>query len=150
MEVYRIEKKTYKDIFPPRGSLFSAGRWNTKGMWVVYTSDSVALAKLEILANSSIIPKNRFLRVIEIKEDTPMIELTLKDLPEDWNSYPYPPVLPKHIKAIIDTGRFAGAIVPSVQSPREKNILLFPDFPDFKKYVKEIEQSEELFDGRLK
>ena len=150
MEVYRIEKKAYKDIFPPRGSLFSAGRWNTKGMWVIYTSDSVALAKLETLANSGMIPKNRFLRVIEIKEDTPLVELTIDDLPKNWNSCPYPPNLAKQIKDIMDTGNYAGAIVPSVQSPRERNILLFPDYPDFKKYIKEKEQSEELFDGRLK
>ncbi|MGK7390322.1 MAG: RES family NAD+ phosphorylase [Candidatus Cyclobacteriaceae bacterium M2_1C_046] len=150
MQVYRIDKKDYKDQFPPKGSLFSAGRWNTKGIWVIYTSDSIALAKLEILANSGVIPENRVLRIIEVKNNAPLVEIKTSDLPNNWKDFPYPPVLATQIKAIIETKQFIGAIVPSVQSPLEKNILLFPDHPDFRKYVKEKEQVEEYFDSRLK
>lgn len=149
MEVYRIDKRDFKDQFPPKGSLFSAGRWNKKGMWVVYSSDSIALAKLEVLANSGIVPKNRILRIIEVKNNAPLVEIKPADLPKNWRDFPYPAVLAKRIQAIIETKEFVGAIVPSVQSPLERNILLFPDHPDFRKYVKEKEQVEEYFDGRL-
>lgn len=151
MKVYRIDKKKYQAIFPPTGSLFSNGRWNTRGMWVVYTSENIALAKLETLANTgSKIPEDRFIRVIEVKDDAPIVEITVDDLPANWSHSPYPKDLAGKIKAVMETAEFVGAIVPSAQSLREKNLLLFPDFPEFKKCVKEIDQFEEFFDPRLK
>ena len=151
MLVYRIDKKKYKDTSPPRGSIYSEGRWNTKGMFVVYTSESVSLAKLEVLANSgSKIPKNRVLRIFDVDDSSPLIQITTKDLPKDWQSIPYPNSLPSIIKNIIDSGAYVGAIVPSAQSPRDNNILLFPEFKDFRKYVREVESEDEFFDPRLK
>lgn len=151
MQVYRIEKTKYKTTFPPKGSLFSNGRWHTKGMWIIYTSDSIALAKLEILANTgSKIPRDCFLRIIEIKDEAPLLEITIEDLSENWWYSPYPKLLANKIKAVMASEEFVGVIVPSAQSHQEKNILLFPDFPGFKKYGKEIDQIEEYFDPRLK
>ncbi len=151
MLVYRIDKKKYKDTFPPKGSIYSEGRWNTKGMLVVYTSESVSLAKLEILANSgSKIPKNRFLRIFDVDDSSPLIQITTKDLPKDWQSIPYPKSLSSIIKDIIDSGEYVGAIVPSAQSARDNNILLFPEFKDFQRFVKELETEDEYFDPRLK
>ena len=151
MLVYRIDKKKYKDTFPPKGSIYSEGRWNTKGIFVVYTSESVSLAKLETLANSgSKIPKNRALRIIEVADSSPLIQITVKDLPNDCQSIPSPKELSSIIKKIIDSGDYVGAIIPSVQSPWDNNVLLFPDFKDFRKYVKEMESEDEYFDPRLK
>ena len=151
MLVYKIEKAKYKDVFPPPGPLYSDGRWNRKYMWVVYTSESIALAKLETLANSGIkVPKNRILRIIEIKDDAPIIEVTTDDLPSNWAATPYPKGLANVISRIIESKSFVAAIVPSVQSQRERNILLFPDFPEFKVCVKEVETVQEYFDPRLK
>ena len=151
MLVYKIDKKKYKNIFPPKGSLYSEGRWNKKGMYVVYTSESVSLAKLETLANTGIkIPKNRVLRIISVDDASPLIQITTKDLPKDWQAIPYPSKLSYIIKDIINAGTFVGAIVPSALSHRDNNILLFPEFKDFKKYVKEVEIEDEYFDPRLK
>ena len=151
MKVYRIDKKKYRSSFPPAGSLFSNGRWNTRGMWVVYTSENIALAKLETLANTgNKIPEDRIIRVIEIKEDAPIVEITREDLPANWNHSPYPKELAGKIKAVMETAEFVGAIVPSAQSLREKNLLLFPEFHGFNTYVEEVEQFEEDFDPRLK
>jgi RES domain-containing protein len=151
MQVYRIEKNKYKATFPPKGSLFSNGRWHTKGMWIIYTSESIALAKLEILANTgSKIPRDCFLRIIEVKEEAPLLEIKVDNLPEGWWHSPYPKILANKIKAVMASEEFAGVIIPSAQSHQEKNILLFPDFPGFNKYVKEIGQVKEYFDPRLK
>lgn len=151
MLVYRIEKSKYIDVFPPRGSLYSDGRWSRKGMWVVYTSANVALAKLEALANSgSKLPENRFLRIIEIKDDAPMVEITPDDLPSDWHRVPYPKSLATFIKGIIDSKLYVAALVPSVQSHKENNLLLFPDFPKFDQYVQPMDSEKEDFDPRLK
>lgn len=151
MQVFRIEKKAYVETFPPRGSLFAEGRWNKRGMWVIYTSETIALAKLETLANTgSTVPGNRVLRSIEIKDHAPVIEITPEDLPADWYQVPYPGELATIIKRIIDSKRYAAAIVPSAQSRREHNVLLFPDFPEFDRYVKQVSCEPEGFDARLK
>lgn len=120
-------------------------------MWVVYTSENIALAKLETLANTGqIIPKNRVLRVMEIKDDAPIVNISPDDLPANWSEVPYPNNLAGSIRQVIASGAYVAAIVPSVQSVRERNFLLFPDFPDFNKYVKQVEVIEEYFDRRLK
>lgn len=151
MHVYRIEKEKHKDIFPPRGSLFTEGRWNRKGTLVVYTSETIALAKLEALANSgSKLPNNRYLSTIEIDDQAPVIQIHQKDLPKDWYRVPYKKNLAAYIQQIADSKGYAAAIVPSVQSPKEHNILLFPDYPDFNTYVRLISSEPEGFDSRLK
>lgn len=119
-------------------------------MWVIYSSESVALAKLETLANSNFLPKNRYLSIIEVSDDAPLLEIKVKDLPSNWYAWPYPSRLADMIREIIDSDEYAGAIVPSAQSPRDSNILLFPDFSYFNDYVSEKERSDELFDERLK
>ncbi len=151
MKVYRIEKIEFKDESPPRGSLNVPGRWSTTDMWVVYTSENIALAKLETLANcGSKIPEHRVLRIFEIDDRAPMVEISENDLPDNWNAIPYPSELASIIKGIIESKKFVSAIVPAVQSRYENNILLFPDFPDFNKYVMEVDVNEEYFDSRLK
>ncbi len=120
-------------------------------MWVVYTSETVALTKLEALANSgSRLPSNRYLITIEIDDKAPVVEISQEELPDDWYSIPYRKKLSNYIQQIIDSRMYVAAIVPSIQSPKEKNILLFPDYPKFDKYVKLVESEPELFDFRLK
>ena len=151
MLVYRIEKEKYIDVFPPRGSLFSEGRWNRRGTWVVYTSETVALAKLEALANSgSKLPDNRYLVTIEIDNRAPVVEITPEDLPEDWYNVPYKKNLAGYVQQIIDAKAYVAALVPSVQSPKEQNLLLFPDYPEFDQYVRLVSSEPEGFDQRLK
>jgi len=151
MLVYKIEKKKYESVFPSRGSLYCDGRWSRKDMWVVYSSESIALAKLETLANTgSTLPKNRIVKIMEIEDNAPMVEITPEDLPSNWAETPYPKTLASIIRKIIGSGTYLGAIVPSSQSKRERNLLLFPDFHEFNKYVKELESGEETFDTRLK
>jgi len=79
-----------------------------------------------------------------------MIEITAEDLTSNWAETPYPNTLASIIRKIINSGSYVGAIVPSSQSPGERNFLFFPDFPEFDKYVKELESYEESFDPRLK
>ena len=150
MRIYRIEKEKYKDVFPPRGSLYVEGRWNRRGMWVVYTSETASLAKLEALANSgSKLPQNRYLVTIELKDDAPVVEITKEDLPKHWNKVPFQSNLAPYIQQIIESGAYVAALVPSIHSPVECNILLFPDHGKFDQYVKLVAAEPEGFDSRL-
>ena len=151
MLVYRVEKNKYRKVYPPEGSKFAYGRWSTRDMWVVYTSESIALAKLETLANTgSQIPRERFVRTLEVDNSAPLVEVTIEQLPTNWTSVSYPKKLVKIVKDIMQEGEYVGAIVPSVQSPRESNILLFPEHPNFNRFIQKVDDSAEDFDPRLK
>ena len=89
MFVYRIEKEKYAKDWPSRGSLFSHGRWHRKGFWIIYCSSSIALAKLETLANSIVLPKKRVVLKIGIDESAPIKTISTDSLPEDWMVLPY-------------------------------------------------------------
>jgi len=111
MLVYRIEKKKYSTKFPSKGSLFTEGRWNRRGMRVVHTSESIALAKLEALANSgSRIPSNCCLCTIEINDQAPVVAITTKDLPSNWQQVPYGKNLTNYIQQIISGNGTIGTI----------------------------------------
>ena len=120
-------------------------------MWVVYTSETVALAKLEALANSgSKLPENRFLTTIELENRSPVVDIPADSLPQRWYRVPYPRELAKIIKQVIDDKQYVAALVPSIHSPHENNVLLFPDHPEFNRYVNLIGAEPIDFDSRLK
>lgn len=120
-------------------------------MWVVYTSETVALAKLEALANSgSKLPDNRYLTTIELDDQSPVVDIQTDSLPSNWNRIPYPKDLAYIIKQLIDEQQYVAALVPSIHSPMESNVLLFPDHPQFGQYVKLVRTEPVSFDQRLK
>ncbi|MEO1256331.1 MAG: RES family NAD+ phosphorylase, partial [Bacteroidota bacterium] len=131
MRLYRIEKEIYRDVFPPMGSLHFDGRWHTAGMWVVYCSESIALAKLECLASATFLPDERILKVIELKDIQEIKTVDRNELPTNWNNIGRERNLGFITKEIMKEG-FLGMKVPSVLSPLEHNFLLFPSHPRFK------------------
>ena len=49
---YRVVKEKYLDsAFDGEGARLYGGRWNSKGVPVVYTSDSLALCSLELFVH---------------------------------------------------------------------------------------------------
>jgi RES domain-containing protein len=149
MLLYRIEKEAYSDRFPPVGSLYFDGRWHVAGMWVVYCSESIALAKLECLASATFLPEGRILKVIELSDPTKIKTIHREELPSSWNAIGREENLSYITKEIMKKG-YLGMKVPSVLSPLEHNFLLFPQHPDFSKKVKHKETYNAYFDIRLK
>lgn len=148
--VFRVEKREYKDVWPPLGALYVEGRWHKRGFWIVYCSASISLAKLETLANSKSLPKNRVLLEITIDSKAPIKEVSAEELPGNWMDTPYPKELQEiTAKALIDR-KHVCLKVPSRQSPREHNYLLYPPHPEFSSYVKVTDVSDLEFDERLK
>lgn len=149
MLLYRIEKEIYIDQFPPLGSLHFDGRWHISGMWVVYCSESIALAKLECLASSTFLPDGRILKIIDLKDVQNIKTVHKEELPSNWNDIGRAINLAHITKQAMKEGKL-GMKVPSVLSPLESNFLLFPDHPDFRKMVKHKETFNAYFDIRLK
>ena len=132
-EAWRILKEKHAaTAFSGEGAAKTGGRWNSRGVAVVYTSSTKSLATLESLVHLN--PPVRFKHVaMNVKFDDALVEtFPVKKLPADWRTEPPPP----STKTIGDTwvreARSAVLALPSVISG-ETNYLINPAHPDFKK-----------------
>ena len=154
MIVYRIEREKYLET-TLRGlgaSLSSGFRWNSLNTQLVYTSQSRALATLEVSVHldlSEDLPNDRYYVLIEIPDSLPILEVYIEDLPLNWDSKP--PI--KSTQVIGDDFVFfndaAVLKVPSSIVAEEYNYLLNPNHPDFTK-IKVVKTHKMLFDSRIK
>lgn len=90
MLVYRLAKKEYIQDLSGTGGLYGSARWHETGTRILYTAQTLSLAKLEILANTKQIPHNYAILVLEIPDHLPVKELLLPDLPGNWKAFPHP------------------------------------------------------------
>ena len=110
------------------------GRWNTPGSHILYISESIALATLELLVNGmSPHEANQYVGIpVDIPEDTVTV-LDLSRLPTDWKADP----APASTKAIGDgwANELASVVlqVPSAVVDTERNFLINPAHPEFSK-----------------
>lgn len=152
MTLYHIEKSKYQKVWPPEGTLHAEGRWNKPGQWLIYTSPTVSLAKLEVLANDALIPIKRVCLTIEVlikNKDDDIFLVDSTDLPENWFKKPYPQNLGNWTAIFLASKKLLMS-VPSAQSHREVNYLINVRHPDFWERVKLADASPEPFDSRLK
>ncbi|RNI24062.1 RES family NAD+ phosphorylase [Rufibacter latericius] len=149
MVVYRLAKRQYVRDLSGTGGLYGSGRWHEKGTRILYTAGSFSLAKLEVLANTKILPKNYSLLVLEIPEDIARKELSAADLPANWNSFPHPKELAAFTEEWVKENKYLVMRVPSVHSPFEFNYLINPLHPEAGR-LRILEDHPHEFDARLK
>jgi RES domain-containing protein len=147
-ESWRIVKEKHAaTAFSGEGAAKTGGRWNSRGIAMVYTSCTKSLATLESLVHLN--PPIHFKYVaIRAKFDDAIVEtFPLKNLPVDWRIEPPPP----STKIIGDTwvreARSAVLALPSVITG-ELNHLINPAHLDFKK-VSIGKPEPFIFDPRL-
>jgi RES domain-containing protein len=154
MLVYRIEREKHlRTVLEGVGASLSDGcRWNSLNTRMVYTSESRALATLEVVMHLDLtedMPTDRYYVEIEIEDDLPILELRLSDLPESWDVKP-PGSITQYIGD--DFVAQAGAAilkVPSSIVPQEANYLINPLHQD-KSRIRVLRSYPMRFDGRLK
>ncbi len=102
----------------------AGGRWNPKGVPVVHTAASLALAALELLVHTDddLLPTELVYFAVDIPDAISMEHVAIGDLPPDWRAYP-------PTDALQDVG--AVLAVASAVIPEERNFLLNPLHPDF-------------------
>lgn len=150
MLVYRIGSHKRIQDLQGTGGLYVAGRWHQKGTRILYTSSSISLAKLEVLANSiGKIPRSLALITLEFPDNAPMKMITADQLPVNWHHYPYPSQLSQLTENWLREGAAWIMRVPSAQSPTEYNYLFDPQHTMHRE-LKIVAVSDELFDQRLK
>jgi len=136
------------------GAAEHPGRWNHEGFRVIYSSENLQLAQLELLAYlnepcsgfewiSPQIPKTIFAKRNRI---------TVSELNEvvfDWRAHPAPVTLREMGTDWLNSAKSLIMEVPSVVSPEGTNYLINPLHPEFKKVkwepAKAIEWDPRLF-----
>ena len=132
MVLYRIAKTDYIGDLSGSGPRLYGGRWNPKGMGVIYTSESRALAALEFFVHLSrtVIPPGLSLATIEIPDKASAKEITAEELPRNWRSYPAALELADIGASWIRSKKSLLLRLPSVIMPPEKNVLINPAHPE--------------------
>ncbi len=108
------------------------GRWNSPGVPVVYSSETLALALLEVLAHLQDSETLAAYSAVRAEFDDSLVSvLPPKTLPDRWRDHPPPP----EVTAIGDRWARSGASgilrVPSVIVPFEHGYLFNPEHPQF-------------------
>lgn len=114
------------------GARQSGGRWNSKGVSIVYSSGSLSLATLELFVHVDplTIPSDLVSIELNIPDDIVVRELHDVDLPNDWRTTPHTVATQAIGDAWVSAKKELVLSVPSVVVPAERNLLLNPAHPD--------------------
>jgi RES domain-containing protein len=148
MILYRFAHKKYAHDISGTGSRLKGGRWNSIGVPVVYSSETISLCLLEVLANANTLDELQMFQLVEIEipNTIPFQEIRLSQLKKDWwNDFEYSQWLGSEVlkenKALIIK-------CPSAIVERENNYLINPHHSSFKKVnIKVV--NDFRFDERL-
>lgn len=151
MIVFRVANAKYKDLtLSGIGAEKVGGRWNDVGTRAVYCSENISLALLEYYVHSeniAYLPKNILVAKIQFPDEF-KIDI-IKDLPDDWNQYPYTSKTSIIFTEFTKNKNNFALKVPSSIVSIESNIILNPLFKDFGK-VEIIDFIKLPIDIRLK
>jgi len=150
MRFWRICRRRYAaESASGEGARLYGGRWNSRGVRVVYTSTSLALAAIETFVNLE--PNLRPNDLVSIEGEVPdgveILRVALESLPAKWNRS-REESLRKIGDAWVREGLTVGLLVPSAAIKGEWNLLLNPAHQDFTKVVLQAPQAFE-FDVRM-
>jgi RES domain-containing protein len=133
MLAYRLVKERWAaTALDGGGARAYGGRWNSPGTAMLYASQSIALAALELLVHlrrDQILASYR-LFTLEIP-DSSVLRIVDSDLPTDWRANPLPVTCARLGDGWVASGRSVALLVPSTIIPREHNLLISPAHPDF-------------------
>jgi RES domain-containing protein len=132
-EAWRIVKRRHAaTAFTGEGAAKTGGRWNSRGVAVVYTSCSKSLATLESLVHLN--PPVLFNYVaLDVKFEDALVEIfPVKNLPADWRTEPPPPSTRAIGDDWVKSALSAILALPSVITG-ETNYLINPAHPEFRK-----------------
>lgn len=141
LTVWRLCNERYAEsAFEGIGAKRVGGRWNSRGTPIGYTSESLALAALELLVHvrAEDVPDDLiaiFARVPRHLIIEPFVDeksdVQKEALPEGWRSVSGNAAVVARGDQWQQSGVSAAMQVPSVVIPEEFNVLLNPEHPDF-------------------
>lgn len=132
MIVYRLSKSKFSSDLSGRGAELSGGRWNSKGVAMIYTGESRALCTTEIAVHTPLgnIPTDYEIISIEIP-DAMISEFDISALPDNWRSFPHQNSTQEIGNKFISDNISLVLKVPSAVVPGDFNYLINPHHKDF-------------------
>jgi len=150
MRFWRICRRRYAaEAASGEGARLYGGRWNSRGMRVVYASTSLALAAMETFVNlePNLHPKDLVSIEGEVPDALEIGRLELRALPANWRQT-REESLRRFGDEWIRAAQTVALLVPSAAVRGEWNVLLNPAHPGFSK-VKFQEPEPFEFDARM-
>lgn len=153
MILYRFAHRKFAHDLSGTGAKLKGGRWNPPGLPVIYTSESISLAVLEILANALTLQELRPVQLmeIEIPGNASCHEIKLQSLKKNWyRDFDYTQWMGQEI---IRSQKTLLCRCPSAIIQQEHNYLINKLHPDFKtvklREAKDFDFDERLFSKQL-
>jgi RES domain-containing protein len=132
---WRVVREAWKDTaFDGEGARLHPGRWNSRGVAMIYTADSRSLASLEALLNFEGSERRHLPACVlyEVVFADALVEvLDERSLPRDWDAFPAPSSTRSLGDRWVQETRSVVLRVPTVVTRGEHNFLLNPLHPDF-------------------
>lgn len=150
MRVWRLTRKQHLDTaLAGEGARRFGGRWNGRGVAIVYTSESLELALLEALVHVDVelLPRDYWQVSFEIPDE--LIAPPPRRLPRGWDALPpYQPLVQKVGDAWALSGSSLALRVPASVLPERFNVLVNPAHPDLGQ-VREVNRARLNWPPRL-
>lgn len=133
------------------GAWLEGGRWNRKGVHMIYTAGSIALAALEMVVHlpEDTLLYQQYVRIPVQFDSDRVIKLPISSLSHDWNSNPPPESTQKIGTSWVMEKKSLVLQVPSSIIPEETNYLINPLHPDAS-HLKIGKPETFKFDPRIK
>lgn len=148
MTVYRFAHHRFAEDLSGTGAKLKGGRWNTSGTPVLYTSNSISLALLEVLVNTGSFEELQLFRLMQLSlpADAVIYQIDIKNLKKNWqHDFEYTQWMGTEMMK----GKNSLAVAcPSAVVQQEQNFLLNPLHKDYSK-IRLKEVSHFHFDERL-
>jgi RES domain-containing protein len=135
MIVYRICRSVFANDLSGRGAEQAGGRWNSKGIPMLYTGESkaVCIAEMSLRVNLALLPDDYKMVTIEIPDDIAIPEKKNTNLPRKWNAYPFSSATQEVGDKFIKEKDCLAMKVPSAIAQEGFNVLINPNHKDFSK-----------------
>jgi RES domain-containing protein len=150
VRVWRLTRKPHLDAaLAGEGARRFGGRWNSRGVAIVYTAESLELALLEALVHVDVevLPRDYWQVSFEVPED--LIAPPPRRLPKGWDALPpYRSGVQKIGNAWARSGRSLALRVPASVLPERFNVLVNPAHPDIGQ-VREVSRARLSWPPRL-
>lgn len=122
-----------RSAFSGEGARLYGGRWNPKGVSIVYTAQTQALAVLEMMVQDEALAARHVMIPAQVPDAVATERIEARSLPAGWRSM-------RHLETLREIGaewarsrRSAVLAVPSAVIPAEINFLLNPLHPEFRR-----------------
>lgn len=126
---WRICRARYlHSAFTGVGAESSGGRWNSRGVRMVYASANLSLAALELFIHVEprMVPNDLISLRASIPATASVRRVHEEELPANWHVYPAPTALQELGSAWVNSAESLALLVPSAANPEESNVLLNP------------------------